>query len=249
MGEPIQVQTVDEIADYYRSRSAKAVLLGRNAASKSGLRSFGNRDVADLVDHAPDIFYGFGAVDPTGGAAAVAGIHQAVRLGLSGLTFHPAAERVAPSGRDGRQLWETAAEHGLVCLIHSGFTRLGANLPGGEGVGLEQARPIHIDRVAAEHPGLRIILAHSGALWLDEAIAIAVHKSNVHLCLSGISPKTMGSELLDLIRGPLRNRVHFGSDYPFGTPDGWITEWDSLGLPEAVSRAVLVDNVAALLAS
>jgi hypothetical protein len=154
---------------------------------------------------------------------------------------------VAPIDRAGRQLWETAAEHGLVCLIHTGFTRLGANVAGGGGVGLEPARPIHVDRVAAAHPTLNIILAHTGALWLDEAIAIAIHKSNVHLCLSGISPKSMSPELLDLIRGPLRSRVHFGSDYPFGAPDGWITEWDSLGLPQELSQAVLVDNVAALL--
>ena len=181
-------------------------------------------------------------------AGAVAGIHQAARLGLAGLAFHPASERIAPSDRDGRQLWETATEHGLVCLFHTGFTRLGAGLPGGGGVGLEPARPIHIDRVAAAHPGLHVILSHTGSLWLDEAVAVAVHKRNVHLCLSGVSPKTMSPELLELIRGPLLRRVHFGSDYPFGSPDSWLAEWDSLGLSEEISRAVLVDNISALLA-
>lgn len=247
MGGSIEMQTADEIAEFYRSRDAKAVLLGWNAISKSGHRALGNTDIAGLVDLAPDVFFGFGAVDPAGGAASVAGIHQAARLGLSGLSFHPAAERAAPVDREGRQLWGTAAEHGLVCLVHTGFTRLGANMPGGGGVGLEPARPIHVDQVAAAHPSLKIILAHTGALWLDEAIAVALHKSNVHLCLSGISPKSMSPDLLEMIRGPLRTRVHFGSDYPFGAPDGWITEWDALGLPDEVSRAILVDNVARLL--
>lgn len=248
LGEPIEPQSPEQIAEFYRSRDAKAVLLGWNSLSTSGYRSLGNKDIAALVESAPDVFYGFGAVDPTGGAGSVAGIHQAARLGLSGLAFHPAAERVAPMNWDGGQLWETAAEHGLVCLIHTGFTMLGAGVAGGGGVGLEPARPLHVDRVAAAHPGLKIILAHTGALWLDEAIAVSTHKSNVHLCLSGISPKAMSPELLDLIRGSLRSRVHFGSDYPFGTPDSWLAEWDSLGLSEEVSRAVLVDNIAALLA-
>ncbi len=248
VGEPIAVLTPDEIAAFYKSRDAKAVLLGWNSHAKSGLRSLGNTDIASLVEHAPDVFYGFGAVDPTGGAGAVAGIHQAARLGLSGLSFHPASERVAPSDRDGRQLWETATEHGLVCLFHTGFTRLGAGMSGGGGIGLEPARPIHVDRVAAAYPGLKVILAHTGPLWLDEAVAIAAHKANVHLCLSGVSPKAMSPELLDQIRGPLLRRVHFGSDFPFGSPDSWLAEWDSLGLSEDVTRAVLVDNIAALLA-
>ena len=105
-----------------------------------------------------------------------------------------------------------------------------------------------MDRLAAAYPDLKIILAHTGPLWLDEAVATSVHKANVHLCLSGVTPKIMSAELLDLIRGPLSDRVHFGSDYPYGNPDAWLAEWDSLGLPQEVSRAVLVDNISALLA-
>ncbi len=248
LDEPIAAQSAEELAEFYRSREAKAVLLGWNARPISGYRSLGNREIKALVDAAPDVFYGFGAVEPNGGAGAVAAVHEAARMGLQGLSFHPASEQVTPSERDGRQIWDTAAEHGLIVLFHTGFTRLGAGLDGGGGVALEPARPIHVDRVAAAYPGMKIILAHTGPLWLDEALAISIHKNNVHLCLSGVSPKVMTPELLDLIRGPLHNRVHFGSDYPFGNPDAWLAEWDSLGLPEDVTRAVLVENVSALLA-
>lgn len=247
LNDPIEMQTVDELADFYRSRDARAVLLGWNSKPGSGYRSLDNRKINELVTAAPDVFYGFGAVEPTGGAGAVAAVHQAARMGLSGLSFHPASEQAVPSERETRQLWETAVEHGLIVLIHTGFTRLGAAMPGGGGVALEPARPIHVDRLAATYPEMRIILAHTGPLWLDEALAVSMHKGNVHLCLSGVSPKAMSAELLGLIRGPLSDRVHFGSDYPFGNPDAWIAEWDSLGMDAEITQAVLVDNIARLL--
>ena len=243
----IDPQTPEQLADFYRSREGKAVLLGWNSRPGNGYRSLGNKGIKAIVDVAPDVFYGFGAVEPTGGAGAVADVHQAARMGLLGLSFHPASEQAAPSARDGRHLWETATEHGLVVLIHTGFTRLGAGMPGGGGVALDTARPMHVDRLAAAYPEMKIILAHTGPLWLDEALAISVHKSNVHLCLSGVSPSAMGPELLELISGPLRHRVHFGSDYPFGSPDAWLAEWEALLLPDDLSRAVLVENVSALL--
>jgi predicted TIM-barrel fold metal-dependent hydrolase len=247
LGHEIVPRTGEEIADFYRERDARAVLLGWNRSPGSGYRSFANRDIKALVDVAPDVFYGFGAVDPTGGAGAVAAVHEAARLGLAGLSFHPAAERTAPLPRENRHLWETAVEHRLVTLVHTGFTRLGAGQMGGAGVALEPAHPINVDRLAAAFPALKIILAHTGALWLDDAVAISMHKQNVHLCLSGVSPKAMSPDLLELIRGPLHERVHFGSDYPFGNPDEWLAEWESLGLSDDLNEAVLVNNITRLL--
>lgn len=247
LGDVLEPQTPQQIADFYRSRDAKAVLLGWSGSSGVRTRPFGNKDIAEIVAIAPDVFWGLGSVDPREGASAVAGVHQAARLGLSGLAFHPAAQQLAPSDRDLRPIWETAREHRLTCLIHTGISRLGAGTPGGSGIGLGVARPLHVDWVAATYPELKILLAHTGPLWADEAIAIAVHKTNVHLCLAGMSPKVFSPELLDLIRGPLQQRAHFGSDYPFGSPDSWLAEWESLGLSDDVSRAVLVENTLALL--
>jgi predicted TIM-barrel fold metal-dependent hydrolase len=247
LGEKIEPQTPEQIADFFRSRDAKAVLLGWSGSNGIKTRPLGNADVAAIVASAPDVFWGFGSVDPREGALAVAGIHQAARLGLAGLAFHPAAQQLAPSHHDLRPIWETAYEHGLPCLIHTGVTRLGGGTPGGSGIGLDVASPMHVDSVAAAYPELKILLAHTGPLWAEEAVAIAVHKTNVHLCLAGMSPKVFSPELLDLIRGPLQHRAHFGSDYPFGSPDSWLAEWESLGMADEVSRAVLVDNTLALL--
>ena len=81
------------------------------------------------------------------------------------------------------------AEAGLIALFHSGTTGIGAGMPGGGGVRLKYSNPMCVDDVAADFPGLDIILAHPSFPWQEEALAIAVHKPNVYIDLSGWSPK------------------------------------------------------------
>ena len=46
-----------------------------------------------------------------------------------------------------------------------------------------------LDDVAADFPELTIVMAHPAVPWVDSQIAIATHKSNVYVDLSGWSPK------------------------------------------------------------
>lgn len=245
---PVEVEAIEDIAQWYRDHDAKAVLLGWHGGAGSPTSPLDGGKIAKLVAVAPDVFKGFGAADPSLGAAAVGAIHEIARMGLDGLSFHPAAQRIEASHRSMESLWETAAEHDLVCVVHSGGTRLGAGRLGGAGIMLAPARPVHVDTVAAEFPDLRIVLAHTGQLWLDEALAVVRHKANVWLDISGQDPASMSPELIDAIGGELSERVLFGSDYPFAsTPLEWIAAWNDLGMPENVTRQVLHDNAAAVL--
>lgn len=247
LGAAVAEETAGDLADRYRRLGGRAVLLGWDTESRTGLRPFSSSDVAGLVATAPDVFVGFGAVDPLKGSGAVADVHQTARLGLRGLSVHPAAQGVTPSDRATFPVWETAEEHGLVCQIHTGFTRLGAGLPGGGGVHLEPARPLHVDAVAAAFPGLTIVLSHAGPLWLEEALAVAVHKANVWMDLSGLDPRSLPGTVVEVLVGTLQDRVMFGSDYPFASPESWLEAWDALGLPAEVTRKVVGDNAVRLL--
>jgi len=238
----------DAIADYFRARRGRAMLVGWDLETAGNRRPFSSADVAELVATAPDVLSGWGAVDPAKGALAVSQVHTAAGLGLKGIAVHPAAQGMGPADRLSSAVWEAAAEHGLVCLIHTGMTRLGMGADGGAGVKLGGANPMHVDAVAARLPKLRIVLAHTGALWREEAIAVACHKANVYLCPSNAAPESW-PELTDVAEGPLAERVVFGSSYPVGDPAELIVKWQSSGLPESAVGRVLEANAAALFGS
>lgn len=246
-GRPLEPMTTDQLADYYRSLDGKAVLLAWAAETATGAPPLRNETVTEMVASAPDVFIGFGSIDPHRGSAAVASVHRAARAGLRGLKFHPSAQAFTPSDREFLPIFEAAAEENLIVLSHTGFTGLGAGTPGGMGIRHRYANPMHLDEVAAEFPELQIIMAHPSWPWQSEALAVAQHKTNVWIDLSGWSPKYISSELLDAVRRNLSDRTLFGTDFPFITPERWLDDWEALDMPEDLTRKVLYENAARLL--
>ena len=139
------------------------------------------------------------------------------------------------------------ADAGLIALFHSGTTGIGAGMPGGGGVRLKYSNPMAVDDVAADFPGLDIILAHPSFPWQDEALAIAVHKPNVYIDLSGWSPKYFPPNLIQYTNTQLKHKMLFGSDFPLITPDRWLSDFAKLDIREEVRPLVLKDNAARLL--
>ncbi len=246
-GRSFPVMTSDQIAEYYRTLGGRALLLAWDAETATRLPPFPSSAVAALVADHPDVFVGFGSVDPHKGEAAVLGVHEAARLGLKGLKFHPSAQRFSPNDRIVYPMLEVAEELGLVALFHTGVTALGKGMVGGGGIRHAHAHPLLLDDVAADFPRLQIVMAHPSHPWQAEAIAVAEHKPNVYLELSGWSPKYYSPDLLAAITGPLRRRTLFGTDFPFLTPDKWLRDWESLGIDEAVTHDICWTNAARLL--
>jgi predicted TIM-barrel fold metal-dependent hydrolase len=136
---------------------------------------------------------------------------------------------------------------GLLALFHTGTSGIGAGQPGGQGIRLDYAQPIRLDPVAAAHPGLTIVAAHFGWPWHLELIAIALHKSNVFIDISGWSPRRIPAEVIGELRGRLSGRFVWGSDYPFLSPERCLRELAALGLPDDVMEKVRYANAARIL--
>ena len=248
-GREIPQISMDELAQQYRARKMMAVLLAMDTSTSTGWPPVPNDHIAAAVRAHADVFIGFAGVDPWKGRLAVDEARRAREvLGLRGLKLHPGLQKFAPNDDRFYPLWAAAAELGLVCLFHTGMMGTGAGLPGGGGYKLKYVNPLLLDDVAADFPSLEIIMAHPGWPWQPEQLAMARHKANLYIDLSGWSPKYFPGELVQNINGLLQDKCLFGSDWPFLSPERWLADFAALPIGEAVRRKILRDNARRLLA-
>ncbi len=232
---------VKEVLDWFASLGIDyVVVLPIDSTSFLG-RRVGNDVVASLARD--DRVVGFCSVDPHS-RYAVAELRRCVReLGLRGLKLHPQLQGFDPSDPAVWPIYEEAQELGIPVIFHTGTSGIGAGLPGGGGLRLELGRPMRIDPVAASFPDLPIVLAHGGWPWTDEAIAMALHKANVYVDLSGWSPRYMPESIWRYSRHPaLARKLLYGSDYPFISPERWLEEFRSAPVKDEARPLVLGDN-------
>jgi len=224
---PVQRASLAELADRYRGLNVRAVLLAWDAETATGRPRVPNETVAAACRDFPDVFTGLGSVDPHKGDAAVAEVANIAALGLHGVKFHPSLQAFAPDDPAYRPVFAACQEHGLLALFHTGTSGIGAGQPGGQGIGLDFARPIRLDAIAAAHPGLTVVAAHFGWPWHMDLIAMALHKTNVYIDISGWAPRRIPAEVIRELRGRLSGQFLWGSDYPFIAPERCLSELKS----------------------
>jgi uncharacterized protein len=245
-GTPPQ-PTAQEVADYYRERDMVAVVFNVDDEAGMGRKRLGNAQVLAAARENPDVVIPFASVDPHKGKLAVREARELIEAGARGFKFHPNIQAFWPNDRACYPLYEVIAEAGLIALFHSGTTGIGAGMPGGGGVRLKYSNPMAVDDVAVDFPELDIILAHPSFPWQEEALAIAVHKPNVYIDLSGWSPKYFPEILIQYTNTRLKHKMLFGSDFPLITPDRWLSDFAKIGIRDEVRPLVLKVNAARLL--
>ena len=182
--------------------------------------------------------------DPWKGKAALNELERSLTdLSLKGLKLHPIQQAFFPNDTKFYPLYEKCADHGVPVLFHTGLAAAGAGLPGGAGFKLKYSAPIPgIDDVAADFPDLTIIMAHPAWPWIDQQIAVLLHKPNVFMDLSGWSPRYIPADLIREAGTRLQDKVMFGSDFPFIQPERWLGEFEELSVREEVRPKILIEN-------
>jgi uncharacterized protein len=77
-----------------------------------------------------------------------------------------------------------------------------------------------------------------------DLIAMALHKTNVYIDISGWSPRRVPPEVIRELRGQLSDQFIWGSDFPFIQPERCLDELAGLDLRDEVTSKLLRANAA-----
>jgi predicted TIM-barrel fold metal-dependent hydrolase len=175
-----------------------------------------NDYIAGVVRAAPDRFLGFASVNPAyrGPDAAVDELSRSIEeLGLSGVKLYPMYQHWAANDPElAFPIYARAEELGIPVMIHqAGSTRIDAKL--------ELGRPALLDDVGRTFRELRVIIAHCGIPWVDEALYLLTKHPNFFGELSYLIATLTPRDLFLLLHRcepmfvPLE-KLFFGTDYP-----------------------------------
>lgn len=139
-----------------------------------------NADVLAAMERHPETIIGFAALRL--GRDGPAQVDAFRRQGFRGLKITRAPRRY-----DDPSFWPVygrAEELGLPILFHTGFV-LPTDRDAEDGVSSDHLRPVCLDLVARRFPGLRLVAAHLGMPWHEEAAMLARFHPQVHVDLTG----------------------------------------------------------------
>lgn len=240
----------DVIAEDYRRDDCFALPIAWDAEHGAAGGVYANDELAKLIAAYPDVYLGgWAMVDPWRGRKGLEEIEHAVRdLGLIGVKYQPPVQGFCPNDKLFYPIWDLLQSLGASVLMHCGTTAIGAGEPGGLGFKLGNARPIpNLDDVAADFPRLNIVAAHPGWPWTEELIAVAIHKANVSIDISGWGPKYIPEVLKHDMQRRLQDKVLFGSDYPGWAPGQCCDEWEMMGLRAGTVEKLFYKNAVRIL--
>ena len=195
-------------------------------------------EVVEVSDGHPDRVSGLYGVNPRTRMDGVAELERAVREhGFRGIHVHPHGFGFPPNHAYYFPFYAKCAELGVTAVVSMGHTL--DLMPN------ECGRPIHLDEVALYFPELRIVCAHTGWPWVEEAVALATKHPNMFLGTSAYAPKYWKPEMvrfLDSRRG--RDKVLWGTDWPLLQHEEALQQIEALELREESKAKLLYDNAA-----
>jgi len=172
-----------------------------------------NDRIRAYVEKHPEKLIGFACLDPHEPDYLEEMEKVFLQEGFAGLklapiyqNFHPMDERMQP-------VYAFCEKHCIPVLVHQGTT-FPRRAP------LKYALPIQLEDVALQYPDLKIVIAHMGHPWVEDAVVLIRKQPNVYADISALyyRPWQYYNALMLAQEYGTGHKLLLGSDYPFTTP-------------------------------
>jgi hypothetical protein len=182
-------------------------------ASGGADRAAVNRQLTDYVGGKPNA-YGFAVINPAEEPVNQKAV-KALTLdaGLCGLVLYCAEDGFHPTHSRAMRLYEAAQDLGLIVYFHN-------CPPYSPTAVLDYARPWLLDEVARTFGDLKIIIARSGAPFLEQTNSLLLKHPRVYADLS-IHPQRVWQVynlVMTAYEASVMDKLLFGSGFPFAEP-------------------------------
>jgi len=193
-----------------------------------------NRYVSDYVRRYSAKLVGFAGIDPTeDGWPEELRIAQE-ELGLKGVTVSPGLQNFHPADTRAMALYAECVRRGMPVVFEQNHRSAAAKM--------EFGRPMLLDEVAREFPGLRLVVSHLGYPWIHETVFLLAKHANVFADVAGLLWHTWltYNALTPAYEYGVMDKLLFGSDFPYRSPAECIEALYSINQLSAGTNLVAI---------
>jgi predicted TIM-barrel fold metal-dependent hydrolase len=220
-GKPMDLHVPPERHWGAMQKPDKVIVLGMRAFHAGILVP--NEYVAAYIKTHPEKLIGFAGVDPAQDNAHEMLEHAIDDLKLRGVKLGPIYQNIHPLDERMLPIYEFCQTRNIPILIHQGTT-----FP--QKAPLKYALPILLEDVAMKFPRLKMVIAHMGHPWIEETVVLIRKQPNFFADISALHyrPWQFYNGLICAKEYGVLDKLLFGSDYPFTTPEATIQSMRNL---------------------
>lgn len=203
-----------------------------------------NDMTSDYVQQYPDRLVGCAIINPQDITASLKELERAFDdLHLKGVKLHPSMQDCFANNTNLFPLFSYCQEKRSPILFHSG-----ASVPSHPD---KYSQPMLLDDVAVEFPDLKIIVAHAGRPFYQEAALLLRKHPNVYVDICANKGRTGGTALLEMALTFIKiyadglKKTLFGSDFPVFSPTETLQDLRDLkefSKPESLGGTLISDD-------
>lgn len=214
-GKPLDLDTPPEKHWKAMQNVDRVIVFGMRAFHSGFVTP--NEYIAEYADRYPEKVIGFAGVDPLRDNVEETLEHAFDKLKLKGLKLGPVYQNIHPTDQRMMEIYEFCQARNIPIMIHQGTT-FPRRAP------LKYSLPILLEDVALQFPDLRMVIAHLGHPWIEDTLVLIRKQPNLYSDISALHyrPWQFYQALILAKEYGVLNKLLFGSDYPFTTPDATI---------------------------